>query len=239
MRVGSSVTGPRASAAVRAGEAPSDDPESRWTTERERADREVQRLWIATPAWFERSIREHAQRRRRGILERRAELRVFTADAEDVAMRGAVPREHHGAHDESSPGGTTATSAAVAADVRVPHLLDFCGASADACGSGVASRVSELPTRAFRSKFSASNAAAAEAGDGSDEAKDNTTECAICMEDFEEGTALRRLPCLHEFHVHCADRWLEAHGTCPVCRRRAVDVQPAVAGGSGPRLMPG
>ncbi|XP_056165094.1 E3 ubiquitin-protein ligase MPSR1-like [Syzygium oleosum] len=40
-------------------------------------------------------------------------------------------------------------------------------------------------------------------------------ECAICMEEFEEG---REMPCGHRFHGGCIERWLGIHGTCPVCR---------------------
>eukprot|EP00118_Oscarella_pearsei_P002173 m.9739 g.9739 ORF g.9739 m.9739 type:complete len:65 (+) comp21600_c0_seq1:1134-1328(+) len=44
--------------------------------------------------------------------------------------------------------------------------------------------------------------------------------CAICMTDFEEGEDIRRLPCLHPYHVKCIDRWLKTNRICPVCRIR-------------------
>jgi hypothetical protein len=42
--------------------------------------------------------------------------------------------------------------------------------------------------------------------------------CAVCLNDFEAGEALRQLPCYHAFHVACVDPWISLHGTCPVCR---------------------
>ncbi|KAL6968961.1 RING-type E3 ubiquitin transferase [Sarracenia purpurea var. burkii] len=45
-------------------------------------------------------------------------------------------------------------------------------------------------------------------------------ECAICLSEFGDDDVLRLLtPCCHIFHQDCIDLWLEAHKTCPVCRR--------------------
>jgi len=47
-------------------------------------------------------------------------------------------------------------------------------------------------------------------------------ECAVCLCEFERGDRVRMLPCRHEFHAGCIDRWLlEQNRTCPCCR---VDV---------------
>ncbi|WOK95679.1 E3 ubiquitin-protein ligase [Canna indica] len=52
-------------------------------------------------------------------------------------------------------------------------------------------------------------------------------ECAVCLSKFDDADVLRLLPkCKHAFHVACVDRWLEAHSTCPLCRRR-VDAEDA------------
>lgn len=45
-------------------------------------------------------------------------------------------------------------------------------------------------------------------------------ECAICMEAFAEGIPVRTLPCLHRYHVACADLWLAQHPECPICKHR-------------------
>ena len=46
--------------------------------------------------------------------------------------------------------------------------------------------------------------------------------CPICIVDFEEGDALRQLPCegQHLFHRDCVDPWLlELSSSCPICRQ--------------------
>lgn len=64
---------------------------------------------------------------------------------------------------------------------------------------------------------------------------DDSKECYICLSNFEtvswqhrlvrvsEGSMqdelIRKLPCQHEFHAHCIDKWLlDVHRTCPCCR---------------------
>ncbi|KAL5730758.1 hypothetical protein ACHQM5_003550 [Ranunculus cassubicifolius] len=43
--------------------------------------------------------------------------------------------------------------------------------------------------------------------------------CSICLQDFEIGDDLRRLPkCRHSYHCNCIDRWLLIQGSCPICR---------------------
>lgn len=41
--------------------------------------------------------------------------------------------------------------------------------------------------------------------------------CAVCLNDFEEGDMLRRLPCNHSFHTACVDKWLTRNKVCPLC----------------------
>lgn len=43
--------------------------------------------------------------------------------------------------------------------------------------------------------------------------------CSVCISDYVTGNKLRQLPCMHEFHIHCIDRWLSENCTCPVCRQ--------------------
>ncbi|NXG77625.1 RNF6 ligase, partial [Baryphthengus martii] len=43
--------------------------------------------------------------------------------------------------------------------------------------------------------------------------------CSVCINEYVRGNKLRRLPCMHEFHIHCIDRWLSENSTCPICRQ--------------------
>ncbi|KAG2315226.1 hypothetical protein Bca4012_066027 [Brassica carinata] len=50
-------------------------------------------------------------------------------------------------------------------------------------------------------------------------ASDATTECAVCLSEFEESEPGRVLPnCKHAFHVECIDMWFHSHSSCPLCR---------------------
>lgn len=53
---------------------------------------------------------------------------------------------------------------------------------------------------------------------------ENHTEvkCQVCQFPYEEGDALRRLPCGHCFHVDCIDAWLAVKDTCALCRKSIV-----------------
>ena len=46
--------------------------------------------------------------------------------------------------------------------------------------------------------------------------------CTICMTEYTEGDRIQELPCSHEFHYHCIDRWLWENTTCPICRRELL-----------------
>lgn len=48
--------------------------------------------------------------------------------------------------------------------------------------------------------------------------------CSVCINEYAQGNKLRRLPCSHEFHIHCIDRWLSENNTCPICRQPILGV---------------
>ncbi|PWA67561.1 zinc finger, RING/FYVE/PHD-type [Artemisia annua] len=44
------------------------------------------------------------------------------------------------------------------------------------------------------------------------------SDCPICLEEFRVGDQVRGLPCAHNFHVACIDKWLRLNIRCPRCR---------------------
>lgn len=46
-------------------------------------------------------------------------------------------------------------------------------------------------------------------------------ECAVCLSSLKSGAGTAVLPCMHEFHGDCVERWLAVphfKSTCPICR---------------------
>uniref|UniRef100_A0A2K5M0B6 RING-type E3 ubiquitin transferase n=1 Tax=Cercocebus atys TaxID=9531 RepID=A0A2K5M0B6_CERAT len=37
--------------------------------------------------------------------------------------------------------------------------------------------------------------------------------CSVCITEYREGNKLRKLPCSHEYHIHCISRWLSENST--------------------------
>ncbi|XP_006651440.2 E3 ubiquitin-protein ligase RING1 [Oryza brachyantha] len=52
--------------------------------------------------------------------------------------------------------------------------------------------------------------------EGGDQPKDV---CAICLEETA-AAAWKEMPCGHQFHGACLEKWLRMHGTCPMCRHQ-------------------
>ncbi|XP_031571192.1 RING finger protein 44-like isoform X2 [Actinia tenebrosa] len=42
--------------------------------------------------------------------------------------------------------------------------------------------------------------------------------CVVCLADFDEKQLIRKLPCSHDYHTRCIDKWLKSNRTCPICR---------------------
>ncbi|XP_041113354.1 uncharacterized protein si:ch211-59o9.10 [Polyodon spathula] len=85
-------------------------------------------------------------------------------------------------------------------------LLAFEESQGTALGKKTLSKgeINRLPTKLFNPAYAAGK-----------------TDCQICFSSYMEGEQLRMLPCLHDYHVPCIDRWLQENATCPICR---VDV---------------
>ncbi|XP_017795984.1 PREDICTED: uncharacterized protein LOC108577352 [Habropoda laboriosa] len=52
--------------------------------------------------------------------------------------------------------------------------------------------------------------------------EDAIEKCTICLSEFEDCETVRRLPCMHLFHIDCVDQWLCTNKRCPICR---VDIE--------------
>merc|ERR1712083_1114723 len=59
-------------------------------------------------------------------------------------------------------------------------------------------------------------------GKDQEDEEDDVDKCTICLCEFEEDEDVRRLPCMHLFHVPCVDQWLGLNKRCPICR---VDIE--------------
>mmetsp|Transcript_71002 Transcript_71002/g.153014 ORF Transcript_71002/g.153014 Transcript_71002/m.153014 type:complete len:225 (+) Transcript_71002:114-788(+) len=52
------------------------------------------------------------------------------------------------------------------------------------------------------------------------------SECALCLEEYESGEEVLRLPCDHFFHEECIAPWFAKSVLCPLCQR---DASPTVS----------
>jgi len=52
------------------------------------------------------------------------------------------------------------------------------------------------------------------------------TSCAVCISEFEWGDMMRQLPCAHNFHRACIDKWLKRNKVCPLCLQD-IELPPA------------
>lgn len=83
------------------------------------------------------------------------------------------------------------------------------------------SLVDLLPTRIYRDKETMTDEKLCSRKNTSSSSLETAYEpsnCVICLDPFENGDVLRRLPCNHEYHRDCVDVWLTKKcGSCPLC----------------------
>ena len=93
-------------------------------------------------------------------------------------------------------------------------------------------QISSLPLRSFKKEergygcqsseggcVGCSSSNDAEGGEKGAEAEaSNEHTCAICLEDYQPGQQVRTLPCMHNFHSACVDKWLKSNKSCPLCK---------------------
>ena len=46
-----------------------------------------------------------------------------------------------------------------------------------------------------------------------------THTCCICLEEMCKEEKTKAVPCGHEFHEPCINKWLETQKDCPICRQ--------------------
>ena len=112
------------------------------------------------------------------------------------------------------------------------------GSAASADVRRVARAIAALPIIRYRNKEGRDapllpGGGEGEGGEGDGVEYGDNASCAICLSDFEEGEALRVLPCRHLFRKECIDEWLAQHSTCPNCRASLLTV-PATPAPSAP-----
>ncbi|CAN6279581.1 unnamed protein product [Urochloa humidicola] len=128
-------------------------------------------------------------------------LKWHPASPSDSA--GHVTR--HGRRRHRATSGTSATSSS----------LPVSGATPTEARGLEEAIIQALP--AFRYRKAVKNAAAT-ADSGA-----TTSECAVCLGEFEDEERVRMLPaCLHVFHVSCVDTWLQGNANCPLCRAAII-----------------
>ncbi|XP_076956030.1 E3 ubiquitin-protein ligase RHA2B-like [Bidens hawaiensis] len=52
---------------------------------------------------------------------------------------------------------------------------------------------------------------------------DSDSDCIVCLNRFNNGEHVRKLPCRHVFHKECVDGWIDHRNfNCPLCRSPVV-----------------
>ncbi|CAB9527505.1 protein ligase Arkadia [Seminavis robusta] len=91
------------------------------------------------------------------------------------------------------------------------QLLSAFGDGTENLGASI-QLISSLPTAKVKTK-----------ADGTIDLPEGARQCAVCLEDFEQGQIRKTLQCLHGFHATCVDKWLQTNACCPVCKFRVEE----------------
>jgi len=156
------------------------------------------------------AARRTTHRRRLAISEcLNLPTRTYTKGAPPAWGDGATRRE---GSDVAGEGEGEAKEGEVEVEVEVeeaPEETDVRGDEEEGAVAGAALEEGCMP--------SCSKAAAAVPAPS--ESDPDGIPCVICLDNFEEGDVLRVLPCRHEFHQPCVDRWFkEGRQFCPMCK---------------------
>ena len=166
----------------------------------------------------------------------RAAATARAAEAQTLALTLFALRAQ--AAGDPNAGALLRAAADIAAG-RSPRDWESLLAIGDAVGAGSGAGLSSselvsLPTFVWSGKSGGGVGAdeSCESG-GTDidvNAKGAAGGCAICLEGFRVGDAVRPMPCCHLFHAGCVDQWLKIKAVCPDCR---TTVRHGTAGRSG------
>ncbi|KAK9742915.1 hypothetical protein RND81_03G205300 [Saponaria officinalis] len=47
--------------------------------------------------------------------------------------------------------------------------------------------------------------------------------CSICLDEYDDESEIRELPCFHHFHCACIGKWLRSKPTCPLCKNNILE----------------
>ncbi|XP_036413995.1 E3 ubiquitin-protein ligase znrf2 [Colossoma macropomum] len=138
--------------------------------------------------------------------------------------------------DLPPPSRTHADGAGTGASVRVPARRGSGGSGGGAGGSGGAGLlIGSLPAHLSPHLFAGVKCPVCSKFISSDEMELHLTvcltkprvtynedvlskeagECAICLEELQQGDTIARLPCLCIYHKGCIDEWFEVNRWCP------------------------
>lgn len=107
-------------------------------------------------------------------------------------------------------------------------LLNLAERIGDAKPRGLTREVIDrLPSYRFNAELRkpASADGVADSSNRAASSPDMQTSCVVCLCDFQSRQLLRSLPCRHEFHARCIDKWLKVSFSCYMGRSERVQLK--------------